>query len=352
MKLKILLLILGVTAFSSIALAGGIYVLFNDSAIKDQNGSVQSDGNYHEYLPRLEFFANSAPDPTVSTGRLASGGTYSHVSGQHKYMLPGMNGGTLIVRIWKNAPSGNRLGNYYGKTSHGAASGTTLPYDWTIADLKTEYKADVPYKPAIGSISEALQRVGNSLKLNLGVPISYNESGADGKREVTGLSLAITYPSGKQETLSGQSASLSNTEAGTYKFKPAATNWYGTTYGDEISYTTLGGGAGGAASFIFTLNPSIADKLIINSIAVPSVSLAQGPATKASELAAIINTKAEEKVVAAVYRWDKTTGNPVGVAFDASGNIMSGGEDFNLVPGEGIQVYTIKEVKDLVLQGQ
>lgn len=346
----VLLVFLGSAVFAT-----GINVYFNDDSVRDKDNNPLSAANYHNYKVRLEFYHNVDPaDPRVSTSRLADAVVqplYSNVGGQHKYQLAELNGGALYVRVWKDSPSGDRRGNYYGVASHAVASGATPPVDWTITNIKTDHKADVPYKPTIGSISESLQRVGEALQLRLVIPISYDSSpaGGDGIRDAQSFSLAITYPDATTDTKSGSSITLSDTPAGNYKFRPTATNWYGSTVGDEVPYTTLGMAVGGS-TFVFDLKKSEADKLVVNSIATPSKTLTDGSVAVASELAGYINAKAGKTIVTAIGRWDAAAAQAVGVTFGTEGNIASGA-DFEIVPGIGYQVYTTEDIS-ITLSGQ
>ena len=352
---KIFLVLVVMLFLAPLAYATGINVYIDQGAIKDKDGNVLADGNYHPYQSRLEFFHNSLPAPNSSSGRLSIDlqTQYTVAGTRYKYQLSSLDGGTLHVRVWKDTPSGNHQGNYYGKTSHGVAGGTTLPYDWFISDLRTLYKADVPYKPTIGSITEAMVRVGDDLELSLTIPVQYDENGPDGKREITGRSLEIVYPDGSKETRDGSSITLNNAPTGTYSFTPIATNWYGSTRGDAVSYTTLAMVAGKPVAFQFDLLKSEADRLIVNPITIPGKDLTSPEVTTvewASQLATVINSAAGKVIVSAVYKWDPATGSPVGINFDKDGKIVTG-SDFAIVPGVGYQVYTTENI-NITFEGQ
>jgi len=336
--------------------ATGINVYFNDDSVRDRNNNPLSAADYHNYEARLEFYHDTDPsDPRNSAGRLADAAVrplYSNVGGQHKYQLAELNGGTLYVRVWHGTVAPATPGNnYYGIASHGVASGATPPVDWTITSIRADHKADVPYAPTVGSVSESMVRTGDDLDLRLVVPVNYdnNPSAGDGIREAQSFTLAITYPDGTTDTRSGSSIALNDTPAGTYRFRPTATNWYGSTVGDEVAYTTLGGAVGGSV-FIFELKGSEADRLVVNSIAVPSNTLSDGTVGMASELAAYINARAGRTVVTAVGHWDAAAAQAVGVTFGAEGQIASGA-DFGIVPGIGYQVYTTEDI-NITFSGQ
>jgi len=360
LKFKLWMVILIFLVASTEVFATGINIYFLDNAIKDRAGSTLPDANYHPYQARLEFF-RSLPAPTVSTGKLSvdTQSEYTHVGGQHKYQKSSLDGGTLYVRVWKDALSGNRKGNYYGKSSHAVASGTTLPYDWFLT-LQTSYKADVPYAPTISSIQEALIRVGNSLEATLTINIGYDQTGGtggDGIREITGRSLKITYPDGTTETKNGSSVKITDAPQGTYTFQPVATNWYGSTSGTSQNYTTLGLGVG-TLSFTHDLFGARDDLLIVNTIAIPSTNLSKPAAASgvstATKLAQVINSAAGsgKYIVRAVCYWDPATGTAQSELFDATGNLVSPPDTLTIKPGVGYQVYTTEDLKGIVFEGQ
>lgn len=304
--------------------ATGINVYFNDNSVKDRTGSPLSAANYHNYKSRLEFYHNSNPaDPTLSTGRLSDGTVQPlYTPGPpHKYQLAALNGGTLYVRVWKDGPSGDRKGNYYGIKSHGIAAGATPPYDWEIADIKTDHKADVPYKPGIGAVSESMVRQGDELKLKLVVPVSYNENpgSGDGIRKAQSFSVLVTYPDNSTETLGGSSITLNDKPSGTYKFKPTATNWYGSTDGDEVVYSTLGVSGGGPDNAVYNF-VKLQDGLGINVFPIAYSNVSSPAITNVKEMVEAINDQAGEPVVTAIGWWDNSTMTPQGYAVEIDSN--------------------------------
>jgi hypothetical protein len=342
MMKKLVLLGSVLLLLSSQVLATGIYVNFSYNSLKNKDGGTLSDGTFHPYTDRLEFFHGSVPAPNTSAGRLAVNTATQYVNdaagSKRTYQLLPLDGGSLGIRVWNGTPA--TRGSYYGRTSGGIAAGTTLPTELNITSLQTDYKADVPNTPAIGVISEALVRRGDSLEMTLTIPISYSESGPDGKREATGFSLAIVYPSGSSETRSGSSITLSNTPTGTYRFTPTATNWFGSTTGSEVSYTTLGAGGGAAGPVTYSLK-KIAEGLGLNAVAaihnVP-FQVNSDPASSVgtiAQLVAAINAKSsrrdnvttigwmEDSAIKGFYVTYSSTGDPTltptaGLAADGS----------------------------------
>lgn len=345
MKSKLILILTGVmTLYAASALATGINVLIDDSGIKDRSGAALPAGNYHPYKLPLEFFL-SLPAPTSGTGRLTvdTNSQYTKIGSTNKYQLSAYDGGTLHVRVWNGTP--NTQGSYYGKTSSGIASGTTLPYDFSITDLRTVYKADKPFAPTIGSINESIQRTGDSQILQLVVPVSYNDTGTDGtKIETTGFSITIVYPTGTSETRAGSSVTLNNTPAGSYKFTPAATNWYGATSGTALNYSTLSGGGGAAPAVTYYFYPPASTGNVVpTTVTLVNLTLTRPTATtvaKASDLAAIINGANTSKIVAAIAKGDPASGALKTAIFDANGNVVDAAADFPLAAGEPVQIYS------------
>jgi len=318
MNKKIILVLTAVMILATAALATGINIYITDGAIKNKDGGALSDSDYHAYQSKLEFFHNSLPAPNA-TGRLtvSTGSQYTKIGAQNKYQLSSLDGGTLYVRVWNGTVAPTAPGNnYYGKASYPVASGTTLPYDSYINDLRTVYKADVPFVPTIGSISEAMIRTGDTLVLTLTVPVVYNELGAGNeRREITDRSLVIIYPNGDTETRSGNSITLSGdrVQTGAYVFKPSATNWYGSTSGDDVSYVTLGlGGISGPETVTYTfVKPEGA--LGINPFGFPFANVVSPEGVNnVKNLVEAINTQVGENVVTVVGWWDKERQQPAG----------------------------------------
>jgi len=108
--------------------------------------------------------------------------------------------------------------------------------------------------------------------------------------------------------------------------------------GHQFSGGVLSGGRvvpGGSGSMTFPLKASATDKLIVNSITIPSgLKEATGATvTNASQLINVINAKAGKSVVIVVGKWDRTTGTALG--WTPAGE----GTDFLVTAGEGYQVF-------------
>jgi hypothetical protein len=352
MKRKLILIFLVGVLLAASAFATGINVFINDSAIKNKGGSSLPDGTYHPYASKLQFFYNSLPAPNAAGTRLPVdlATEYTHIGGQHKYQKSALNGGTLHVRVWDGAIA--QQGSYYGKTSNSPSSGTTLPKDWVIASLLCDYKADVPYAPTIGTIGESLQRSGDDLELTLVIPVVYSASGPDGKREITGRSLRITFPDNTTETRNGTSITLSNTPSGNYTFVPIATNWFGQTEGTPVNYATLGISGGGAVGPItYNLITGINAISILHDVPFTVDTPSPSSVPTAGELVTAINVKAGANVVTAVGILTDNAIQGAYVTYDQTGNPtftptagFADGANTTLVRGMSMQISVTADV--------
>jgi hypothetical protein len=322
MKKKLGLMAVIFLLLCPMALASGIKVFFTDTAIVARGGEVAS--TYHNYKTPLEFFYGSLPAPNSSAGRMAEGTvrpTYTYTPGvdNHKYILDMLSGGTLYVRFWSGPVATQR--SYYGKAQGGVSSGIAFPTELRLTSSPTDYKADVPNKPKIGTITESLIKSGDSYQLTLVIPNLYEEgqvepggAASDGKREITNRYMLITYPEGTPpDTQPGENVTLSNTPAGTYKFKPYAQNVFTpVTEGDEVTYVT--GQIGGAAGPINYPLLRVPEGIGLNPVAVlhdvpfnvsnsPIDANSKATVTKIRELITAINAKSGRNNTVTTFGW-------------------------------------------------
>lgn len=307
-KLVILVLLGLFLASSSQA---GVILRIYPGAIKDKDGGSPADPSVGS---NLEFFYPSLPaDPRSTTNTTTLSLTEVRDSGRllyYQYENMSLSGGTLWARAWKN---GIRVqGAYYSKNSYGVTPSHIPPTPVNVTDIRTIYKADVPYRPSIGTIEEAMVRQGDVLVLTLKIPVNYSQDGSDGKREITGLSLRITYPDGSTETRDGASITLSDVPSGTYRFKPIATNWFGNTEGTEMPYTTLGIGAAGPETVTINFLKPTGD-LGVNPFGYPFASVISPEAISSlKQLIQAVNAQAGANVVTVAGWWIKETQEPAG----------------------------------------
>jgi hypothetical protein len=128
-----------------------------------------------------------------------------------------------------------------------------------------------------------------------------------------------------------------------YYFKAFAHNSSSRLWSGAYAAAAVpGGGKGGSGSFTYDLRAARGDKLVTNTIAVPT-SWSGLPVEKLVEL---INAKSAsgKAIVTAIGGWDPDSGESFGWTADGKG------KTFNLKAGVGYQVYVSEEVKGLVVQ--
>ncbi|MBU0671447.1 MAG: hypothetical protein KJ732_00295 [Candidatus Margulisbacteria bacterium] len=189
----------------------------------------------------------------------------------------------MWIRTWNGTPLTE--GSYYGKSKVGfnilennrqediglPAPPAPASQYWLKA-FKTDYLAAKPRTPSIGTIGEALRRVGDNLELTLTVPVSYSEGNP--KIELGGSStgnnfrVQISKVSGQFPaddvpqngttvidtngtfSLSGDYFTINTT----YYLRARAYNWFGAgPWSAQIPYTTLGQAAGPGFAPVYNL---------------------------------------------------------------------------------------------------
>jgi len=370
MRIKMICGLLGVILLLGPALASGVNIYFKVNGIKNESGGTLTDSNYHPYQARLQFYHNT--NPAINTNPAKYDPTYVAsqytltTTGYNKYQLSATNGGTMYIRVWKNVPSGDNKGNYYGKDSTGVSAGTVTAVEKSYDEFKTDYLADVPVNaPAWGSVSESSVRIGSSTDVKLSLSVGFSYSLGSPKIEATGY-LVRFWKDGETDPGDGVTApdsirvfqlaggdtgfSLPATDAltslpfssGVYHFKIRAFNVYGQGPWSLVKdWPTLSGG-GGSLPLNFDLSAFETGKMIINSVSTSTD-------TTATAVKEAVNAKAGANVVTAVSYWDRLTGVSFTAAFDTSGALVTGSSDFIIKRGVGIQVYTTTAVSGLAL---
>lgn len=307
---------------------------------------------------------NSPAGPNIS-GRLhtnASSYLSTSVSGDNEFYDPRSNQSVTIIAVNGADPATVIAAKgYYGSSSYSLGAEPDLPTNPT-ANIKCEFKADVPCAPTAAASGFQLTWDDTEQKYLVAFNIAAT-AGTEYKTQISSFNLAIvtaggdwssakTY-AGNQQVVESNISNPYYIAGGTYQIRAQAVNQFGNgPWGTATTFTIPAGAGGtGGAVFNFNLLGVDASKLVINSIAIPSKTTASGAVGKASELKAVINTVAGEAVVVAVSKWDPATGTSLTAAFDTSGTLIDGTADFDLAPGEGVQVYTTKNV-NLTLVGQ
>lgn len=320
----------------------------------------------------IEFFHGSVPaSPTSTANRIPYGlvpaFNYTRLADYFQYDDTAVNGGNVYVRSWDGTPR-TRGSNYGISPAYAAASGASPANQWTVPKFQAGYLADVPRNtPTINSVSESNVRVGDTTDVVLSLSIGYSYSPGDPPNTIIATGYDVKYWLGTEtepsDTDPNRVVSTGSTSwglperdpktgnkfgSGTYNFRVRAKNEFGAgPWSATRSWPTLTGvGGGGIVTLSFSLKAYEANKLVVNSISVPP-NLKDGtgtPITTASKLIARINELARENIVIVLGKWDPETGNAVRLTPGGVGN------DFDLKPGEGYQLYVTKDY-DLTLQG-
>jgi len=255
------------------------------------------------------------------------------------------SGLTVILKAWNGTPGKD---SYYG-FKPGSSGGTKDTFRWDPASIQTEYKAAPPYKPRISRFEETSTTYADGSKTASLKVVADPGSVTDGKREGSTYTWQMGVLGGQLSTVTGQTGSTLSLSSDkvvtgtTYTFKVCCSGPWGDSDWESKDHAVSG--SSGTPSFNFNLKPASETKLIVNCISVSSTS----NYTKASELANFINTAANAKIVAAIYKFDTANAAPVPALFDTATGAFVSGTDFLLTPGEGIQVYTTQELLNVNL---
>jgi len=352
------------------AFAKGVIIKIPDAVFSSTyNGPASVDS------ANIEFFIGNPPASPVSTAGRTANFSYLLVGGDlHQNSYESLDGSSVKIRSWTGgAPRAQ--GSHYGisVSPFKASSGPAPAAQFTAvsADFAQDYLADAPVNaPSITSVSESNQRIGDTTDviLQLAVSFSYDVGSAPNKIVASGYDLKYwIFPedepadsdTDRVASVASTSWSLPATDpktggdfgAGTYYFKVRAKNDFGAgPWSTPIAWPTLSQVSGeGTAEFTFDLKQVSETKLVVNSITIPTLDLTKPlvvTVSKASDLKSVIDNAAgpDKSVVVAIYKWDPVAGQAVGIAFDAEGEMVEGSNDFDLVPGMGIQVYTTEEL--------
>jgi hypothetical protein len=252
---------------------------------------------------------------------------------------------TLKVRIW-DGEAQTAGGKYTALVSKSNPTGQT---DDLVFKINYAFIFADPTKPVIYEVVESTTKP---------LPAGETIGSATIKSQATAHSSGLVIEIGQYEWTVNGEVDSSQTGANLVLSTPQYSLNLGDTYTVSVRYKNLwskwgpssdsythvvAGGAEGGSTFIFDLKASEADRLVVNSIAVPSQNLSDGTVSLASELAGYINGQAGKVIVTAVYRYDAAAAQGFGITFDAGGQV-SAGDDFEIVPGIGYQVYTTEDI--------
>jgi hypothetical protein len=391
---KYILLILLISGVSiAPAFASGCNIV---SLVKDHNNAnMTSSAANDKYITCYDSYGGIGPAGITGTLAPDSSNSGVNVSGRvyinsNGYVSTGYAGDNLLydpragksvyIFACESAIISDLIRDkkYYGREKYDTSGTTATAADFN-KPIVCQFKADKPPLPS-ASAGGYIQQYNDGIGKYL---VTFSISGIEGADWITEYnasdwSLAVVkqpeggiapdwstakvYPGSKTKTIS--ETDLANpyfVAGGNYYVRAQAGNNFGPSgWGNPVPFKIPEGGAGGAASFTYNLEPPQGDKLIVNTITVPSLNLTR-PSTatvaKASDLANVINAAAApDKIVAAIYKWesrdgDPKMGNPRGIVLDSAGKVVAGGDDFPLTAGEGIQVYTTKKFT-ITLEGK
>lgn len=354
-------------------------ILKHDGTSSFGNADLYFDPNYNS--KKVEIFFGSGADNPEANPALPAGSAIHSTSGYPlKYVIDQTANHNLQFRVWDGTP--RTAGSYYGYTDKGykvsgnaftqaelvsanidnLTDGTTSqPSYMVIQSFTTNYLYGAPYAPKIiWPVEESALRDlpilrGTTdptdfvwqLKLNCnyaqtqgGVTVpSSSIASYDWAYWPTGGSRAATTPPATAKHKTGQTITLKSTDVDfnkEYGFAVRAVSRYNISpkegpYSTILYYTPIGaGGTGGTVTYKYTLYPPDPNKLVVNSIAIPSLNVVK----KASDLVTIINTTPRPTdLVTALSRGNPKAGEYVKYI---PGTTAS---DFDLEVGDCIQVY-------------
>lgn len=386
-----------IAMFANVAFGiGTIYFnksgVLNETNILDEKGNPLPDAalNFSANAPqkKIEIFYGDPSDPAKDS----NANNFSFDPNSTRKIIFNDFGHNLGIRVWRGDP--HAQGAFFGYTTagysvdhnqdeyalqdiRGKATALTdgtqiLPVYNVIGAFSINRKYDKPYAPALKDAVESLVRDGVSDKFisRLSLSADYLENQNGIIIPATSYQWQIWKTSDPQNPYTPPDKTLSanidapNIERGVeYSFRVGAfNNWFqGGTWSSVGTFTLSTpipdqpGQPANPLSFGFTLYGSQNDQIIVNSIAIPSNKLAKPEinlqVNKASDLAGVINRFKGKTIVTAIYKFDPANGTAQGAIFDTNGNLKSG-DNFNLAPGIGYQVYTTEKVDNIVFEGQ
>jgi hypothetical protein len=326
--------------------------------------------------PEIPIVVSGKNIPLVSGGVEKTPGALDDIEQETK----------LYLRIWDGDVG---QGHYYAQSDVKTISWleTDPAVDWNITSW-APYLADVPQNVGVRVDREALERTGTAQELIIGIR-AIHAGQTEILESLTVLEISkdpsfgdVADQTGGQKRFDSSSANASGSyfEPGVYYYiRSQKGNYYGSSPtqlltspiedipnpGDYVinavgRYATLSGGI--AAAFTFKLWGKNTDvPLVVNSIALPSLSLAvttsrgvvEGDVSDAEQLGKLINDAVGKKVVSAICRWDPETGRAEAANFEENSDSLRGGQiNFKLKEGEGYQVYTTETIDEVKFEGR
>jgi len=276
--------------------------------------------------------------------------------------------GTYYVRVWdtKNTP---QRGDNYNHASVSVSAPPNPPVTLSV-NLSTTFKADAPPAPNVKEnkdYSLAYTASGQYLP-KFSLSIVKNKFPDTSNCEYTGYIIQVRKEDEawgsqniKEYRLDAAVTDTANIEetdpdspyyiaGGKYVAHGAAYNHFDSSpWGPELPFTIPETTMGPATTFTFDLYGTKTDKLIVNTISIPSGDLFRPVdyvgVKKAPDLAKVINQYANATAgqdvfpVRAICWWDPVTGLPKRALFSDKGVWDPASDDLDIVPGVGYMVY-------------
>jgi len=280
---------------------------------------------------------------------------------------------SVYIKAWKTSPGPGQYYGFYGPANTGSATQTLR---WDSPKITTKYKAAKPPKPKATAGGFSLSYDANTGRYLPTFTISAvdqsdpNEPGI--LFETVGYNIAIRKKGDNWDparVFSQKSKTITETDPDNpyfvadgkteYEVRAQAWNYFGgntdADWGESYFFKIpASGGAGGVpTTFTFDLYGAQPNKLMVNSITIPSNNLKSPEeitVSKASDLAGVINRKAGKNIVRAICRWNTKEAKAEAALFDDKGELTS--IDFEVSPGVGYQLYTTEDLPTLTFEAR
>ena len=384
MKLKslkrkgVMIFLLLVCCATTAVFADGTIQVLPPNSVKDKGNTDLSQNSI------IQFINANTPPNDIGPDHLSSGQVFATGTiGGGDPVPTGTNGtfnyftgydGSGYVRIWNLKDISKSVKGAYYVTSINLslpAPPTPAP-TYNIVGLKTIYKAVQPPMPKSTSGGYSLTYDGKTQKYLPAFSISVVDQSDPLEPgilfETVGRNIRIRKKGDAWDparTFAADSQSIAEKDPVNpyyiadgktkYEVQSRAWNYFGGTteadYGPIYEFIIPASGGvtpAGPITFNYALKASQGSKLIVNSISIPpNLKDAAGTVIanpKASDLIKLVNAKATKNIVVILGKWDKTTGQGVGLRPDGTGS------DFQLQPGEGYQLYVNSDA-NITLEG-
>lgn len=344
------------------ALPSGSYIQL---VVKTASSLPLENLNLTQPDPQKPGFLHSETEYNPNTYKVGSQNTgvtaVAGVAGEFDYnfdsSLDGSGAKDVFVRIWNAAAPATDA--FYNDTKVRTNGPGTPPKD-LLVNLSTTYKAAKPALPTVSVNNISLKYDSTSRKYLPAFTLTaqtISKTADDNNVQVVGYKIRWRkLLDANWISTNGQSTSTSETNpttpyifmGGSYEAQAQAYNYFGT-YDTDADWGTilpfsipLGEGGGASYEVTYNLKKYERTKLVVNDISSPKQ-------TVAKDLAAKINAVVADSV-SAICKWN--TGSGTYEVYIPNSDETFVGTNFNIISGEGVQVYVSKDVNNLVLNSQ